>query len=279
MREFQPLNSQKVGLYACCPTVYDYAHIGNLRTYIFEDILRRLLEFNGYTVKHVMNITDVGHLVSDADTGEDKMEKGSRRSGKSACEIAEFYTKAFKSDLHHLNILEPKIWCKATDHISDQINIIKCIEDKGFTYRTSDGIYFDTSKLKSYGYLVRLDVEGLQAGTRIDMGDKRNPTDFALWKFMPGNQKRQMEWDSPWGIDFPGWHIECSAMLTKYLGQFFDSHCGGEDHISVHHPNEIAQTEACHSTHLANFGCTAIFCSSMKLRWLNPQADLFVYKL
>ena len=253
VREFQPLNSQEVGLYACGPTVYDYAHIGNLRTYIFEDILRRVLEFNGYTVKHVMNITDVGHLVSDADTGEDKMEKGSRRSGKSAWEIAEIYTKAFKDDMHHLNILEPKIWCKATDHISDQIATIKCIEERGYTYHTSDGIYFDTSKLKNYGYLARLDVEGLQAGTRIDMGEKRNSTDFALWKFSPENQKRQMEWESPWGVGFPGWHIECSAMSAKYLGPFFDIHCGGEDHISVHHPNEIAQTEACHGTRLANF--------------------------
>jgi len=253
VREFQPLNSQEVGLYACGPTVYDYAHIGNLRTYIFEDILRRVLEFNGYTVKHVMNITDVGHLVSDADTGEDKMEKGSRRSGKSAWEIADIYTKAFKNDMHHLNILEPKIWCKATDHISDQIDTIKCIEERGYTYHTSDGIYFDTSKLKNYGYLARLDVEGLQAGTRIDMGEKRNSTDFALWKFSPENQKRQMEWESPWGVGFPGWHIECSAMSAKYLGPFFDIHCGGEDHISVHHPNEIAQTEACHGTRLANF--------------------------
>jgi cysteinyl-tRNA synthetase len=253
LREFKPIQEDHVGLYTCGPTVYNYAHIGNLRTYIFEDILRRTLEFNGYSVKHVMNITDVGHLVSDADTGEDKMEKGSRRTGKSAWEIAEFYTQAFREDLKRLNILEPHIWCRATDHIAEQIALIQCIEAKGFTYRLSDGIYFDTSKLPDYGYLARLDVEGLQAGARIDMGEKRHPTDFALWKFSPSGQKRQMEWDSPWGVGFPGWHIECSAMSAKYLGVFFDIHCGGEDHIPVHHTNEIAQTEACHGTRLANF--------------------------
>jgi len=252
-REFQPLNPPEVGLYTCGPTVYDYAHIGNLRTYIFEDFLRRVLEFNGYQVKHVMNITDVGHLTSDADTGEDKMEKGSRRTGKTAWEIAEFYTQAFREDLARLNILEPTIWCRATDHIQEQIDFIRCIEAKGFTYTTSDGVYFDTAKLDDYGTLGRLDIEGLQAGARIEMGEKRNPTDFALWKFSPKDQKRQMEWDSPWGVGFPGWHIECSAMSAKYLGTFFDIHCGGEDHITVHHTNEIAQTEACYGTRLANF--------------------------
>jgi len=200
-----------------------------------------------------MNITDVGHLVSDADTGEDKMEKGSRRTGKSAWEIAEHYTKAFMADMEHLNIQQPHIWCKATDHIAEQIAFIQCIDEKGFAYRTSDGIYFDTACLPEYGYLARLDIEGLRAGTRIEMGDKRNPTDFALWKFSPPGQKRQMEWQSPWGVGFPGWHIECSAMSAKYLGNFFDIHCGGEDHIPVHHPNEIAQTQACYGTRLANF--------------------------
>lgn len=253
LREFTPLNQNWVGMYACGPTVYDYAHIGNLRTYIFEDILRRTLEYNGYTVKHVVNITDVGHLVSDADTGEDKMEKGSRKAGKSAWEIAEVFTQAFKDDIRKLNIKEPSIWCKATDHIQEQIQFIECIERKGFTYRTSDGIYFDTTKLEEYGYLGRLDISGLQAGARIDIGEKRAPTDFALWKFSPKDQKRQMEWDSPWGVGFPGWHIECSAMSVKYLGDFFDIHCGGEDHITVHHTNEIAQTQACYGTRLANF--------------------------
>jgi len=253
VRDFEALKPPQVGLYTCGPTVYDYAHIGNLRTYIFEDILRRVLALNDFQVKHVMNITDVGHLVDDSDTGEDKMEKGSRRTGKSAWEIAEFYAEAFREDMRRLNILEPHIWSKATDHIPEQIEFIQCIEEKGFTYRTSDGIYFDTSKLPDYGYLARLDIEGLRAGSRVDMGEKRNPTDFALWKFSPKDQQRQMEWDSPWGRGFPGWHIECSAMSAKYLGTFFDIHCGGEDHISVHHTNEIAQTEACYGTHLANF--------------------------
>ncbi len=253
VREFEPLNPPQVGLYTCGPTVYNYAHIGNLRTYIFEDILRRVLEFNNYKVKHVMNITDVGHLVSDADTGEDKMEKGARRTGKSAWDIAKFYTQAFQEDLDRLNILHPTIWCAATDHIQEQIDMIRCIEEKGFTYQTSDGVYFDTARLSDYGALARLDIEGLQAGTRVDMGEKRNPTDFALWKFSPKGEQRQMEWDSPWGTGFPGWHIECSAMSAKYLGAYFDIHTGGEDHISVHHTNEIAQTEACHNTRLANF--------------------------
>ncbi|MGE5224556.1 MAG: cysteine--tRNA ligase [Omnitrophica WOR_2 bacterium] len=253
LREFTPLKTGEVGLYTCGPTVYDYAHLGNLRTYIFEDTLRRVLQVNGYNVCPVMNITDVGHLVSDADTGEDRMEKGSRRTGKSAWDIAEEYTREFKTDIQRLNIQQPSIWCRATDHIQEQIDFIRRIEANGFTYRTSDGIYFDTSKLSGYGHLGRLDVEGLQAGTRIEMGEKRHPTDFALWKFSPKNQKRQMEWDSPWGVGFPGWHIECSAMSSKYLGDYFDIHCGGEDHIPVHHTNEIAQTEAAFGTRLANF--------------------------
>lgn len=253
LREFTPLKPPTVGLYTCGPTVYNYAHIGNLRTYIFEDILKRVLIYNGLQVKHVMNITDVGHLVSDADTGEDKMEKGSRQTGKTAWELAELYAVEFKKDLSRLNISEPAIWCKATDHIAEQIEFIRCIESKEYTYRTSDGIYFDTSRLPDYGTLGRLDIEGLQAGVRVDMGEKRNPTDFALWKFSPTDQKRQMEWASPWGTGFPGWHIECSAMSVKYLGSFFDIHCGGEDHITIHHTNEIAQTEACFGTRLANF--------------------------
>ena len=212
IRQFEPLSGDEVRLYACGPTVYDYAHIGNLRTYIFEDILRRTLTFYGYDIKHVMNITDVGHLTSDADTGEDKIEKGSRRTGKTAWEIAELYTDAFKQDLKALNIIEPDIWCRATDHIQEQIDDILKIEAKGFAYQTSDGIYFDTSKLDGYGYLARLDAAGLNMGMRVDMGEKRNPTDFALWKFSPAEGSRQMEWDSPWGVGFPGWHIECSAM-------------------------------------------------------------------
>ncbi len=253
LREFNSNQPGKVGMYACGPTVYDYAHIGNLRTYVFEDILRRTLEVAGYEVRHVVNITDVGHLTSDADTGEDKIEQGSLRTGKSAWEIADLYTQVFQSDLKQLNILDPVIWCRATDHINEQIHDISQIEQKGFTYRTSDGIYFDTSKLDDYGHLARLNIEGLNAGTRVDLGEKRNATDFALWKFSPGDQKRQMEWDSPWGVGFPGWHIECSAMAVKYLGTQFDIHCGGKDHIPVHHSNEIAQSQVCHGTRLANY--------------------------
>ncbi len=181
------------------------------------------------------------------------MEKGSRRTGKSAWEIAELYTREFKADMARLNIAEPTIWCRATDHIAEQISTVQCIEEKGYTYRTSDGIYFDTAKLPDYGYLGRLDIEGLQSGARVNRGEKRTITDFALWKFSPTDEQRQMEWDSPWGVGFPGWHIECSAMSAKYLGTFFDIHCGGEDHITVHHPNEIAQTQACYGTRLANF--------------------------
>jgi cysteinyl-tRNA synthetase len=259
LRPFTPLRPPHVGLYACGPTVYNYAHIGNLRTYISEDLLRRTLEFNGCRVRHVINVTDVGHLVSDADTGEDKMELGAQRTGKSAWEIAQLYEQAFKEDLAQLNVLPPTIWCRATEHIAEQIAFIQCIEARGYTYRTADGVYFDSSKMDDYGHLARLDVAGLQAGARVDVAEKRHPTDFALWKFSPPGQQRQMEWDSPWGVGFPGWHIECSAMSAKYLGAFFDIHCGGEDHIPVHHTNEIAQTQACHGTRLANFWFHAYF--------------------
>jgi cysteinyl-tRNA synthetase len=253
LRRFEPIHAGQVGLYCCGPTVYDYAHIGNLRTYLFEDLLRRTLAFNGYTVRHVMNITDVGHLVSDADDGEDKMEKGSRRTGESAWMLARRYTEAFQHDMRALNMLEPTLWCRATDHIAEQIAFVASLEEKGYTYRTDDGIYFDTGRQSDYGYLARQNLAGLDAGKRVELGGKRRATDFALWKFSPPDQHRQMEWDSPWGRGFPGWHIECSAMSAKYLGPWFDIHCGGEDHIAVHHSNEIAQTQACHGTRLANF--------------------------
>ena len=254
LRPFVPLHpGGEVGIYACGPTVYDYQHIGNFRTFMFVDTLRRVLEWNGYSVRHVMNVTDVGHLTSDADTGEDKMEKGARRTGKTAWEIAQLYTDAFLADMKRLDIEDPTVLCKATDHIREQIAFIADIEKNGYAYQTSDGVYFDTAKQKDYGYLARLDVKGLEAGKRVDLGEKRHSTDFALWKFSPPGEKRQMEWDSPWGKGFPGWHIECSAMAQKYLGDFFDIHCGGEDHIPVHHTNEIAQTEARVGTRLANF--------------------------
>jgi cysteinyl-tRNA synthetase len=254
LRRFEPLHpGGEVGLYTCGPTVYDYQHIGNYRTFLFEDVLKRVLAWNGYSVRHVMNITDVGHLTSDADTGEDKMEKGARRTGKTAWEIAELYTDAFVADLRLLAIDAPTVLCKATDHIAEQIAFIADIERNGYAYRTPDGVYFDTSRQADYGHLARLDVKGLEAGKRVDVGDKRNPTDFALWKFSAPDDHRQMEWDSPWGRGFPGWHIECSAMAQRYLGDLFDIHCGGEDHIPVHHTNEIAQTEARCGTRLANY--------------------------
>ena len=253
LRNFEALKDRTVGMYTCGPTVYDYQHIGNFRTFLFEDVLKRVLEWNGYSVTHVMNITDVGHLVSDADEGEDKMEKGARRTGKSAWEIARLYTESFLEDMRALNIEPPTRLPRATDHIREQIDFISDLEKNGFTYRTSDGIYFDTSKQPDYGYLARLDKAGLEAGKRVELGEKRHPTDFALWKFSAPGEKRQMEWPSPWGTGFPGWHIECSAMAQKYLGDYFDIHCGGEDHIPVHHTNEIAQTEARVGTRLANF--------------------------
>ena len=237
------LFKKNIGLYTCGPTVYNFAHIGNLRTYIFEDTLKRVLKYNNYTVKHVMNITDVGHLTDDADTGEDKMEKGAKREGKTAWDIAEFYTNEFKQNLHDLNIIEPDIWCKATEHIPEQIKLVQKLIDKGLTYETTDGIYFDTTKINDYGKLANLQNQELQAGARVDLGEKKNPHDFALWKFS-GNEKRQMEWQAFGRMGFPGWHIECSAMSMKYLGKQFDIHCGGIDHIPVHHTNEIAQSEA-----------------------------------
>ena len=247
---FEPLKNKKVGLYTCGPTVYQYAHLGNLRTYIFEDILKRALLINGFRVTHVMNITDVGHLVSNADEGEDKIEREARREKKSAWDIARFYEEVFKKDIADLNILPPDMWCRATEHIEEQVALIKKLEKNGYTYRVSDGIYFDTSKFRGYGKLAEKNIAGIKAGARVEQGEKRNPTDFALWKFSPSNtsghlaQKREMEWDSPWGKCIPGWHLECSAMSMKYLGASFDIHCGGIDHIQIHHTNEIAQSEA-----------------------------------
>ncbi|PIZ96299.1 MAG: cysteine--tRNA ligase [Candidatus Magasanikbacteria bacterium CG_4_10_14_0_2_um_filter_33_14] len=247
--EFKPISDKEVGLYTCGPTVYHYAHIGNLRTYIFEDILKRVLEYNGYEINHVMNITDVGHLTDDGDNGEDKMEKGSQREGKTAWEIAEFYTQAFQKNLKELNIESPTTWCKATDNIPEQIAFVQTLTDKGFTYATSDGIYFDTTKFPSYGEMANLQNQELEAGSRVDMGEKKNPHDFALWKFSKPEEKRQMEWEAFGRKGFPGWHIECSAMSSKYLGHHFDIHCGGIDHIPVHHTNEIAQSEAAFGEH------------------------------
>jgi len=248
---FKPLKNKKVGIYTCGPTVYWFAHIGNLRTYIFEDILKRVLIYNGYEVKHVMNITDVGHLVSDQDVGEDKILVAAKREKRSAKEIAKFYEKKFKEDLKRLNILEPDVWIRATETIKDQIELIKALEKKGFTYVIEDGVYFDTSKLKKYGRLWPKNMKILP-GARVEMAaGKKNPTDFALWKF--AKERKEMVWNSPWGKGFPGWHTECVVMSTKELGIPFDIHCGGVDHILIHHTNEIAQAEAAFSKIIAKY--------------------------
>lgn len=255
--KFKPIKRKRAGVYTCGPTVYDYAHIGNLRSYIFADVLIKTLKYNGFKTKWIVNITDVGHLTSDADTGEDKLEKGSKREGKSAWEIARFYENAFKVDWEKLNLGKPDKMPRATDHIKEQIKIIKKLVKKGVTYRTFDGIYFDTSKINDYGKLSGMDLEKIEAGKRVELGEKKNPTDFALWKFSPnppaGGEKRQMEWKSPWGVGFPGWHIECSAMSMKYLGKTFDIHTGGIDHIPIHHTNEIAQSETATGKPYANY--------------------------
>jgi len=241
--EFIPKEGE-VKMYSCGPTVYDYVHIGNLRAFVSEDILYRALKYKGYDVNYIMNVTDVGHLTDDADQGEDKMKKGARREGKTAAEIAKFYTKAFKKDTRNLNILSPDKWPIATEHIQEMIELVKKLQEKGFTYRTSDGIYFDTTKLDDYGKLAQLNKQELKPGARVEMKEKKNKHDFALWKFSPEVEERQMEWEAFGEKGFPGWHIECSAMSMEYLGDQFDIHSGGVDHIPVHHTNEIAQSEA-----------------------------------
>ena len=237
-----------VGMYSCGPTVYYTPHIGNLRATFTADLIRNVLKYFGYPVKAVMNITDVGHLVSDGDEGEDKLEKGAKRDGISAWEVAKKYEEIFLTAMNELNIQTFDVMPRATEHIAEQIALVQHLEAKGYTYEVPwDGIYMDTSKVEDYGKLMGLNykkrLEDLRAGERVDMKGKKNPTDFALWKFSPTDEKRQMERDSPWGVGFPGWHIECSAMSSKYLGEQFDIHHGGADHITIHHPNEIAQSE------------------------------------
>ena len=245
IEEFTPLAEGKVGFYSCGPTVYHYAHIGNLRYFIQNDVLKRMLTENGYKVTHVINITDVGHLTSDADSGEDKMEKGAARDNKSVWEIAKFYKDEFLRDFDDLNLLRPTYMPHATEYIQEQIDLIKQLEELGYTYEIEgDGIYYDTSKFAGYGKLTGGSLSGNRAGARVEFNSlKRNPTDFALWKFSPKDEKRQMEWDSPWGVGFPGWHTECCAMSMKLLGNHFDIHAGGEDLSRIHHNNEIAQSE------------------------------------
>jgi cysteinyl-tRNA synthetase len=251
IEEFVPIEDKKVGMYTCGPTVYSYVTIGNLRTYVLGDLLVRTFDYLGYEVDYVMNITDVGHLtgdnLGDADLGEDRLEAAAKKEGRTAWDIAAFYADDFYDAYHALRLTPPRVWCKATDHIPEQIEMVQQIMDKGMAYQITDGIYFDTNAFEAagnqYGELSTL--RQIKEGARVEPNpEKKDPRDFALWKFSPEDEHRQMEWDSPWGKGFPGWHIECSAMSQKYLGEQFDIHAGGEDLRSTHHPNEIAQAEA-----------------------------------
>ncbi|WP_367357032.1 cysteine--tRNA ligase [Mesotoga sp.] len=251
---FKPLREGEVGLYTCGLTVYNFAHIGNLRAYVFADTLKRMFLFNGYKVRHVMNITDVGHLTGDEDEGEDKMEAGARREGKTVWEIVNFYTKAFFDDLKRLRIIFPTVTCRATRHVDDMIEMIRKIESNGYTYIAGGNVYFDTSKLPDYGKLARLKLDEDKMRSRVESDPyKRNPFDFVLWFTRYKYDSHAMQWDSPWGRGFPGWHIECSAMSSKYLGERFDIHTGGIDHIPIHHTNEIAQSEAAFGHEWVNY--------------------------
>ena len=242
--EFVPYREGNVGMYTCGPTVYNYAHIGNLRTYIFEDILKKSLEYVNYKVKHVMNVTDVGHLQSDGDEGEDKMALGASREHKTVWEIAKFYEDAFFEDCTKLNIKRPTIVCRATDHIQEMIDFIKILEEKGYTYVSNGNVYFEIEKFQDYTKLANINMDELQAGSRIEIDpNKKNPLDFVLWFTNSKFSNQIMQWESPWGKGFPGWHLECSAMSVKYIGEYLDIHCGGIDHIAIHHTNEIAQSE------------------------------------
>lgn len=252
---FVPIHDDFVGMYHCGPTVYQYAHLGNMRSYVFADILRRTMEWNGKKVKQIINITDVGHLTGDGDTGEDKVEKEAKKEGKTAREVTMFFTDAYLKDIAALNVKTvDTIFPRATEHIEEQRRMIGILEEKGYIYQTSDGVYFDTAKFADYGKLGNINIKGLQEGARVEANpEKRNLTDFALWKFSKPEEKRQQEWPSPWGAGYPGWHIECSAMSMKYLGEQFDIHTGGIDHIPVHHQNEIAQSEAATGKQYVNY--------------------------
>ena len=254
IEEFKAIDPPKVTMYSCGPTVYNYAHLGNWRSFLMADFLRRTFDFIGYQTEQVMNITDVGHLVSDDDCGEDKIEKKAREQKQTAQQISNFYLDAFLKDREKLNIQPPAELPRATEHVAEMIDLIKKLEVKGYTYKISDGIYFDTAKFPRYGKLSGQKLEEKKAGARVFCSrEKRNFTDFALWKFSPKDEQRQQEWNSPWGIGFPGWHIECAVLATKYLGQPFDIHTGGVDHIGVHHENEIAECESAYDKPMANF--------------------------
>jgi cysteinyl-tRNA synthetase len=249
-RRFEPIEPGHARVYSCGPTVYAPQHLGNLRSVLFADLLKRALLAEGLRVTHVVNITDVGHLTDDGDAGEDKMERAAARTGRSAAEIAAQYTEQWLRDRRRLHCLEAEVYCKASEHVAEQIELALRLEAKGYTYRIEDGLYFDTAKFPRYAEFARLDLAGQEAGARIgDVAGKRRPQDFALWKFAPPGVRRQQEWDSPWGRGFPGWHLECSAMSVKYLGARFDIHTGGVDHIAVHHTNEIAQSECGYEVH------------------------------
>ena len=283
---FKPIHPLQVGMYTCGPTVYSFAHIGNFRTYTSADLLLRVLKYNGYDVKYIMNLTDVGHLtgdnLGDADLGEDRMEKAAEKEGKTAWEVAEFYSEVFISDYDKLNLIRPQKFAKATNHIKEQIDLVKKLEENGYTYATSDGIYFDTTKFPKYGELSNLDE--IKAGARVEVNpEKKNQRDFALWKFSPSAEsgvKRQMEWKSPWGKGFPGWHIECSAMSMKYLGETFDIHTGGIDLRETHHPNEIAQAEVATGKKFVNYWMHGAFILVNGERMSKSKGNLYtVYDL
>ena len=275
----KPIKPPQVTMYNCGPTVYQFPHIGNWRSFLIADLLRRSLDYLGYQTKQVMNITDVGHLTSDADSGQDKIELEAEKEKKSAQEIAEFYFQAFLEDGRQLNVQMPHVIPRASEHIAEMIKLIQRLEKKGYTYQTSDGIYFDTSKFKKYGRLSGQKPEQKKAGARIELSiEKKNPTDFALWKFSPKDAQRQQEWLSPWGTGFPGWHIECSVLSQKYLGQPFDIHTGGVDHIGVHHENEIAQSEAAYNKPLANYWVHVEFLQLKKVKMAKSSGGVITIK-
>lgn len=276
VEEFKPLKPDEVTLYSCGPTVYNFAHIGNFRSFYLADLAHRSLRFHNYNVRFIMNLTDVGHLTDDADAGDDKLEKAADREGKSAKEIADFYIKQFLSDYDELNLLRPTKFTRATDYIAEQIELVRVLERKGYTYKTSDGIYFDTSKFADYGVMSGLTLENEEREERVEENlEKRNAADFALWKFSPKGERRWQEWNSPWGVGFPGWHIECSAMSMKELGATIDIHTGGEDHKMIHHPNEIAQSQCATDKTFVNYWLHSAFMKVNDTRMGKSNNNMF----
>jgi len=272
--DFEPLAPPMVTLYTCGPTVYYYTHVGHLRAYTNSDVLRRTLEYAGYTVRHAMNVTDVGHMTSDADEGEDKLEVGARREQKSPWDIARYYERHFFDTIARANIQPPHVVCRATEHVDQQIALVKRLEDKGLTYQTDVGVTFDTSRFPGYADFARLDLDGQQAGARVDVdAGRRNPQDFALW--VTNKPTHIMQWDSPWGRGFPGWHLECSAMAMQYLGESIDIHTGGVDHIPVHHTNEIAQSEAATGKPFARFWFHTAFLNVDKTKMAKSLGNFY----